>query len=104
MRTKRRPAEYFSFRERIKDRTGGLCEYCLLRIGAELHHRWYDLNAYTGFESPSSVMWVCRPCHRTIHGSVEDVYIEDGSLADAGDRGFDMSWQWKTFLKRKGPH
>jgi len=70
-------------------------------MGTELHHRWYEANAYTGFESDRSVMWVCHPCHQVIHGrTLSDIYIENGSLADVGDSGFDMSQYWRSFLNR----
>jgi len=82
-------------------RARGKCEFCGLRPGAQIHHRWYGPDAYTGNEPEESVMMVCRPCHRLIHGLIGQVKIQERSLADYGDRGMGKTRAWKIYLSKR---
>lgn len=92
--------QYWRLKDAAKVRGDGLCEFCRQRGAQDLHHRWYTSNAYTGLEGLDCVMAVCRLCHKFIHGSVKQISVAAGSLANQRDRGFGNGRAWKAYLKK----
>ena len=56
--------EWFAKTEIVRQRNGGLCEVCCIRMGNHVHHRHYKtLYRETGKE----LLHVCDVCHGLIH-------------------------------------
>ena len=101
---------YFALKDRLRQRAGGVCEYCDWRFGSVLHHRWYHEDYYTGSEPMESVMFVCRVCHAAIHrhrpwrsGKPPSMTVRAGSLSNQGDTGLSRSDEWDAYLKGREP-
>jgi hypothetical protein len=91
-------SEWFSIKDRIRQRSGGACELCegiIRNENGDLHHRWYG-----GFDGEENLMLVHRRCHTWIHGG-GTIHIRQGSLADRGDMGKGDNEVWRTYLVEK---
>jgi hypothetical protein len=93
-------AHWWRLKDEVKYRCRGLCEYCLVRDGYDLHHRHYRT---WGHERPEDVMLVCGLCHCLIHGHPPPALYEGaprcrpGSLAGRGDDGRSDSPAWRAW-------
>lgn len=97
----RNDQHWFSLRDRARRRGRNLCEFCRLRPIYALHHRTYDRH---GCEKLTDVMAVCGRCHDLIHGFVNEIRVEQGSLAHRGDTGFGLTPLWLSYLQPPEPH
>jgi hypothetical protein len=101
MQTSRNPSPaYHQLKRKIAERAHGRCEFCSMRAGNQLHHRWYLPSSFTGLEPEESVMLVCRLCHRLIHGHIRSVVAADNSLATWRDRGLGSTLAWRRYLDK----
>lgn len=101
MQTSQNPSPaYYQLKRKIAERAHGRCEFCSMRIGDQLHHRWYLPSSFTGLEPEESVMLVCRLCHRLIHGHARSAVVADHSLADRKDRGIGSTTAWRRYLAK----
>ena len=88
---------WWSLKDRVKARGQNRCEFCERRSIHALHHRTYDR---FGHEYARDVMGVCSACHKFIHGRLNKIVVNRGSLADLGDRGIGSNDIWKDYLRR----
>lgn len=63
--------------ELIRERNGGVCELCQMRLGWYVHHRTY---ARLGEELESDLILLCYWCHQTVHQLCTDHYIPEGRI------------------------
>jgi 5-methylcytosine-specific restriction endonuclease McrA len=58
-------ADWLALRADVMQRAGYRCEQCGTPWGLQVHHRTYE---QMGNERPEDLIWLCRDCHRALHG------------------------------------
>lgn len=74
-------SEMAAIRPIIYERSGGMCEHCHEKPGADLHHK--QRRSQGGTNTLENLVLLCSECHRWVHNNVAEA-VKLGLLTRMG--------------------
>jgi len=87
------------FSKTIRERAGGMCEFCLKKSGSETHHV-FSRRHQSIRHDPENGIFLCAECHRFVH---ERPIIGYEKIRWLFKRKFGQEWEKRLIEKRDRP-